>query len=718
MCAHRSTHILKEGDGFRRSIGRRGAARFMELQDLLSFSAPHLSPDDLPVNFQQLQTIARKLGPRAVVALLQDAQLAEHDCKNIAAALEAVMASGSPNNPSIAADTPSRNEDGNPQTTTKRLGAIAPAAKEVRRKLGRKKGFARVDTSEGIDAAGVDDQDEILGDEPPDDSPKQAQLRAVSSYRAQHSCCACRVLRACLVCAGLAFALLLGAALVGRKKRLAAAHLEPPPPSPWPIRDDLIAHGPPFEAPQLSPPLPWMPRFRSPPAIHLRPLSAHTLPPSTSPSPSPPSLSPTLHPPHPPPAPEPPPAPVPPITELTRASRISASMSTEYGSEYAAARCIDGHADTICSSTQSTGAWLSIRLPPYTRVDYVAITNRDDGVEAQRWLSPFQLWLGRTEGELGTRCSEHEMTLPPGVGPFLLRCAGSGEFVTLLQTGAMPRPLSLAELDVYTGHLSPPPPVPPRPQPPPPPPRTPHPPFPPPTVPSPPLPPAPAPPLDSMVQLPLLGALLSDGSSGALAIDGDPSTSATIAIEAAGNWFSVRAAAGVLPPAVTVLVYPDTSAARRQHLAMGFELWRGGAWGDTRSQYANRCSGSDTIRVPPTAGPFAVPCMSFLGGDYLMLVQVGEARALAVAEFEVYAHGPPSTPPAPPPPSPPPSPPAPPPGVPTPPSPPRPPQHPPVVVVSDWRDDGWARRYWDCCKPGCRCAIVPPTVHELLWASS
>ena len=193
-----------------------------------------------------------------------------------------------------------------------------------------------------------------------------------------------------------------------------------------------------------------------------------------------------------------------------------------------------------------------------------------------------------------------------------------------------------------------------------------------------------------------IGALKSDLQDGAQAIDGNPETAA-VAVAKEGNWLSVRTNRGAMPPTVTVVVFPG---ANDQCLAGGFELWRGGAWGDIRSQYAYRCSGPHALAVPPTAGPFSFPCSSEHGGDYIMLKLVGWARTLSIAELEIYTLAPPSLPPLPPPPSPPPVPPTPPPGWPSPPYPPSPPHHPPIQALSDW-SGGFATRYWDCCKPSC-----------------
>lgn len=381
-------------------------------------------------------------------------------------------------------------------------------------------------------------------------------------------------------------------------------------------------------------------------------------------------------------------------------------MSAEYGSaDFAASRCIDGQVDTICASVLSAGAWLSVRIPPNVRIDYVAITNRNDGPTYQAWLSPFQLWLGSSAGEQGVACTPHDATVPSGVGPFFIRCPGEAhEFVTLILRGSTERPLSIAELDVYTAPPSPPappPPLMPRPLSPPQPPLPPLPPTLPPFRPSPPTPPAPAPPLEDLLRIECRLALASDMKPANLAIDGDTSTSKTVAA-GVNNWISLKTAPGTLPQTVMVAIYPDADPEYQTSLSQGFEIWRGGAWGDSRSQYAWRCSGPEPVLVPATAGPFVFQCSTTLGGDYVMLLQTGdEARPLGVAEIALFSLAPPSTPPLPPPPSPFPLPPYPPPQPPSPPSPPHPPWHPPTQAVSEWIENGWTTRFWNCCKQSC-----------------
>ena len=226
---------------------------------------------------------------------------------------------------------------------------------------------------------------------------------------------------------------------------------------------------------------------------------------------------------------------------------------------------------------------------------------------------------------------------------------------------------------------------------------------------TPPLPPAPAPPFDSMLQLPRIGAWMGpDGSrqaSARLAIDGRIDTGCVSAFGTA-NWLSVRFSQGSLPTqgAVQVMIHNHPQASLQGGLS-GFELWRGAATGDVRSQFAIQCGGVKPLVVPATSGPFSYICDSvhYTRGDYITIKQVGDgvARQLAIAELNAFVMAPPAVPPSAPPLLPPPRPPSLPPYCPSPPSPPRPPQHPPIVALEGVWHDGFATRYWDCCKPSC-----------------
>ena len=402
------------------------------------------------------------------------------------------------------------------------------------------------------------------------------------------------------------------------------------------------------------------------------------------------------------------------------APRLEAQLSSTYAPAYSASLCIDDDSTTLCTSTLETNAWLSIQIAQDVRIDYVVIVNSGDDAIFQTWLSPFEIWLGHSAGDRVIRCGAGSHSVTAGAGPFVLRCFGAVgfDFVTLRLAGAQQRALSIAELYVYTGDPSPPPLPPPQPRPPPLPPRAPPPPGPPPTIPSPPAPPSPIPPHNGLLQVERINAYhgaFYEGDWNAPAdeaVDGNRGTSATCP-EGVGNWLSVKTPPDAMPSSVFVLVYPGQTAVTALATVetdglSEFEIWRGGAYADFRSQYAFRCSGESAVYMP-THGmePFGMECSSELGGDYIMLRQVGVARTLSIAEFEIYQMAPPSAPPVPPPPSPPPIPPISPPGWPSPPFPPLPPQHPPIEAMSDWQHSRTSR-FWDCCRPTCASPFAHP----------
>ena len=134
-------------------------------------------------------------------------------------------------------------------------------------------------------------------------------------------------------------------------------------------------------------------------------------------------------------------------------------LSSSYdANEYPAEACIDSSASTLCASSKSRYAWLSVRVPKYSPIDVVAIQNRADC--CQRWLSPFEVWVGTSYGDTtsaeavkcGSASGVHRV--PAGAGPFIVRCNGaSGEFVTLRLTFRK-RWLTIAELEVYAPSAS------------------------------------------------------------------------------------------------------------------------------------------------------------------------------------------------------------------------------------------------------------------------
>ena len=96
--------------------------------------------------------------------------------------------------------------------------------------------------------------------------------------------------------------------------------------------------------------------------------------------------------------------PAPPLASLTEITPISAQLGQPYpgemGSRYPASHAIDGdlQSKVLSVSALSSDQWLSVRLPLGSRVDYVAIYNRNDNNLYHSWLSPFELWLGDGPG--------------------------------------------------------------------------------------------------------------------------------------------------------------------------------------------------------------------------------------------------------------------------------------------------------------------------------
>jgi hypothetical protein len=651
---------------------------------LLSFSAPHLNPADIPATLGELQALVARGGSQEVVLFLSDAGVAADDCRNIAAAVEAFPTVDSehvrlpvwPKKSKNGDDrleqqaqsededeTSDTSEDGSPQAPDPPpVGARASPSKVSKTKKSRS--WARVDTSDSVDAGAAND-------------PSKRGRRRRFCW-----------IGLCIFSVIVVLLLLTGSVPYARSdvrdSRVAAS----PPPAPLP---PPFSMSPPptrsWTAPRRQPPPP-------PPPLTISPLPQVSPPPP----PAPPQLASSGVP----PAPAPPPAPTPPLSTLAAVPRLGAQLSSTYASSYAASMCIDDDPNTLCASTRSLNPWLRVQVAPDTTVDYVSVAG--DGGIYQGRLSPFELWLDTETTPCHPDTATYQLPASRGTGPFVYRCSGAvSEFVTLRLSGPIPRPLSLAEFYVYSGPPSPPPspwPAHPQPQPPPLPPWSPFSPSPPPMSPSPPSPPAPVPPLWSMEQIAPIRSLNSNMGSAWLAIDGDMVTTAIVAAGASNSWLSIKMPPRSLPRTVAVLVYPGAVTSHQESLSQGFEIWRGGAWGDIRSQFALRCSGDDPVRVPAGAGPFAVYCSSDLGGDYLMLRQAGPHRVMGIAEIEVYVGRAPSMPPSPPPPSPPPIPPASPPVGPSPPSPPLPPRHPPFAVISDW-EAGFAQRIWGCCKPSC-----------------
>ena len=227
-----------------------------------------------------------------------------------------------------------------------------------------------------------------------------------------------------------------------------------------------------------------------------------------------------------------------------------------------------------------------------------------------------------------------------------------------------------------------------------PPPHPPPPPKPPRPPPKPPHAPYPSPEIAALDQIRLTYAVINDAAEPAARCIDRRLTTYCASTSGVGNWLSVRMdERGRRDP-----IYVAIHARPGEYTELSpFEVWRGGAFADTLSQFAHRCTGDRPLTVPSTAGPHLIPCASALGGDYLSIRQVGARRMLSLNEVAVYVAPSPSVPPLPPPP---PLPPAPPPQGPSPPCPPRPPQHPPLQAMGAWRT-GFTSRSFSCNKPYC-----------------
>ena len=160
-------------------------------------------------------------------------------------------------------------------------------------------------------------------------------------------------------------------------------------------------------------------------------------PPALPPSPSRPPLTPA--------------SPIAPVSSLTPLQRLSAQLSSVYRRTYPASAAIDGNKRTLCASRAEQNAWLSVRVAAGTSVEHVAIYNRGDFAAYQEWLSPFEVYVGASAGDVSTsaiRCGGVN-AVPAGPGPFSVVCGGAvGAYVTLRLVGRV-RYLTIAELEVF-----------------------------------------------------------------------------------------------------------------------------------------------------------------------------------------------------------------------------------------------------------------------------
>ena len=133
---------------------------------------------------------------------------------------------------------------------------------------------------------------------------------------------------------------------------------------------------------------------------------------------------------------------MPPLASLTPLPRLRAQLSSSLDpTQWQASAAIDGDPLTLCASDFEGGAtgrrrsWLSVQVPPGSAVEAVAVHNRGDTLEYMEWLSPFEVYVGASMGDispnLAVRCGSTQ-TVPAAAGPFTVNCNGAeGEWVTL-----------------------------------------------------------------------------------------------------------------------------------------------------------------------------------------------------------------------------------------------------------------------------------------------
>ena len=139
--------------------------------------------------------------------------------------------------------------------------------------------------------------------------------------------------------------------------------------------------------------------------------------------------------------------------------RIGARMSSRYpdillhGSKivsFAAPNLIDDETTTLGATNWGSDNWGSVQVAHGTLVDGVQVFNQvSEGVAVnQTWLSPFEVWLGDSYGDLKTKCGD-TMHVPATAGPFNVSCGRGVEaaFVTIKQVGRS-RPLSMSQIMV------------------------------------------------------------------------------------------------------------------------------------------------------------------------------------------------------------------------------------------------------------------------------
>jgi hypothetical protein len=145
------------------------------------------------------------------------------------------------------------------------------------------------------------------------------------------------------------------------------------------------------------------------------------------------------------------------LSTLTEVSRLGVTLTNPMtGAQYAPNNIIDGDLNTQAGNQQGSNQWISVRIPPSTRVGYVAIHFDDD-----EFLQNVQLWVGDSLGAMtgsnSRSCGQYNYVnaaLPPS--PLVFYCGYAsedtqlGQYVTIKQVpNTMPHYQMVSEVQIY-----------------------------------------------------------------------------------------------------------------------------------------------------------------------------------------------------------------------------------------------------------------------------
>jgi hypothetical protein len=159
---------------------------------------------------------------------------------------------------------------------------------------------------------------------------------------------------------------------------------------------------------------------------------------------------------------------VPSLDKLTSLVLQDARLSTEYGLNFGASNLIDNNLGTLAATQSTKGrardqdifvrgnerhqwASVSVVVPTGKAIGYVAVYNRDDAPQYASWLSPYEVWLGNSFGDLQHQCGD-SLTAENDMGPFVTPCNGPTNltFVTIIiRSLSRERWLTLSQIEVY-----------------------------------------------------------------------------------------------------------------------------------------------------------------------------------------------------------------------------------------------------------------------------